>query len=191
VTAEDYEQLAREAAPEAARVRCIPVDDQGAVRVLVVPAVSTVGELSFGALDPDPAMRARIAQYLDERRCVGARVSVEPPYYQGITVVAQLRALRRMTSEGLRTRAIEALNDYLNPIRGGPDGGGWPFGRPVQTGEIFAVLQRVRGVDMVEDVRLFRADPVSGERGNAEQRVNLAPNGLVFSLGHQVRVTRG
>lgn len=201
VTAEDYEHLAREAAPEAARVRCVPADREGAVRVLVVPAVSAVstvstvssmGELAFAALDPDPGMRVRIAQYLDERRCIGARVSVEPPYYQGITVVAQLRALRRATTDGLRTRAIEALNAYLDPIRGGPDGDGWPFGRPVQAGEIFAVLQRLHGVDLVEDVRLFRADPVTGERGNnPEQRVDLPPNGLAFSQGHQVRVTRG
>jgi hypothetical protein len=94
--------------------------------------------------------------------------------------------------DGLRARAVDALNGYLDPIRGGPDGDGWPFGRPVQAGEIFAVLQRVRGVDLVEDVRLFRADPRTGERGGgAEQRLDLGPNGLVFSYGHQVRVTRG
>ncbi len=191
VTAEDYEHLAREAAPEAARVRCIPADEQGGVRVLVVPAVPAGGALDFAALDPEPAMRARIARYLDERRCLGARVSVEPPFYQGVTVVAQLRALPRTSTDGLRTRAVDALNAYLDPIRGGPDGTGWPFGRPVQAGEVFAVLQRVRGVDLVEDVRLFRADPVTGERGGEDQRLHLAPNALVFSFAHQVRVTRG
>jgi predicted phage baseplate assembly protein len=191
VTPEDYEHLAREAAPEAARVRCVPVDDQGAVRVLVVPAVPDEVQLSFGALDLDQAMHARIVQYLDERRCVGARVSVEPPYYQGITVVAALRALPRTSVEGLRSRAIDALYGYLNPVSGGPTGDGWPFGRPAQAGEIFAVLQRVHGVDLVEDVRLFRADPISGDHGSAEQRVDLPSNGLVFPFGHQVKVTRG
>lgn len=191
VTAEDYEHLARDAAPEVARVRCLPVEDQGAVRVLVVPAVSG-GQLSFGALRLAPEMRDRIVRHLDQRRCIGARVSVEPPFYLGVTVVAQVRALPRVTADGLRTRAIEALNGYLDPIRGGPDGDGWPFGRPVQVGEVFAVLQCLRDVDLVEDVRLFRADPVTGDRSNnAEQRLDLGPNGLVFSFGHQVRVTRG
>ena len=46
VTAEDYEQLALESAPEVARVRCVPAGegpDAGAVRVLVVPAATSAG----------------------------------------------------------------------------------------------------------------------------------------------------
>ena len=57
VTAEDYEQLAKEAAPEAARVRAVPAtteEDAGGVRVLVVPAVADDedGRLSFEQLVP-------------------------------------------------------------------------------------------------------------------------------------------
>ena len=52
VTAEDYEQLAKEAAPEAARVKAVPAatdEDAGGVRVLLVPAVADDedGRLSF------------------------------------------------------------------------------------------------------------------------------------------------
>jgi predicted phage baseplate assembly protein len=192
VTAEDYEQLAREAAPEAARVRCIAADQAGeAVRVLVVPAVPDPVALEFATLKPDVAMLARITEYLDERRCLGARISVEPPYYRGVTVVAKIQAKVRTAVETLRTRATAALYAYLNPVTGGPDGTGWPFGRPVQSGEIFAVLQRVPGVELVEDVRLFAADPITGERGGAVQRIDLPPHALVFSYGHQVRADRG
>jgi predicted phage baseplate assembly protein len=191
VTGEDYEQLAREAAPEAARVRCVPVAaDSDAVRILVVPAVSTGSDLEFAALRPDTELLARISAYLEERRCLGARVSVEPPFYQGVTVVAKIRAKARTASEALRTRATEALYRYLNPIVGGPDGDGWPFGRPVQVGEFFAVLQQLPGVDIVEEVRLFGADPTTGDHGNAVQRLDLPPNALFFSYGHQVRVER-
>jgi predicted phage baseplate assembly protein len=134
-------------------------------------------------------MLSRIARHLDERRCLGARISVEPPYYQGVTVVAQIQARRRSTPEAVRERARVALYAYLDPIYGGPDGGGWPFGRPVQAGDIFAVLQQLPGVDLVEDVRLFGADPISGQRGNPVQRLDLPGNALPFSFGHQVRVT--
>ncbi|HKS44913.1 MAG TPA: putative baseplate assembly protein [Amycolatopsis sp.] len=189
VTAEDYEQLARGAAPEAARVRCIPVDESSdAVRVLVVPSVPGKGELDFGALRLNPAMRKRIEDCLSERRCIGARVSVEPPYYQGVTVVAQVRAQRRTSHEGLRARAIQALYEYFSPVSGGPDGDGWPFGRPVQAGEVFAVLQRLPGVDLVHEVLLFGSDPAARERGEPVQRINLPPNAVVFSFGHQIRV---
>ena len=191
VTAEDYEQLAREAAPDVARVRCVPVDGASeAVRLLVVPAVSSTAELPFADLRPAPDVLSRISRHLDERRCLGARISVEPPFYQGVTVVAQLRARARTEPEALRSRALRALTAYLNPIVGGPDGDGWPFGRPVQAGEVFAVLQRLTGVDLVEEVRLFGADPTTGERGGAVQRLDLPSNALVFSYGHQVRVAR-
>jgi predicted phage baseplate assembly protein len=188
VTVEDYEYLAREAAPDAARVRCVPVtDDPGAVRLLVVPAVTDAVDLQFAELKPADDTLARIAGYLDERRCLGSRVSVEPPFYQGVTIVTRLRPRPRTSSATLQTRALEALYRYLNPIVGGPEGKGWPFGRPVQSGEIFAVLQQVPGVELVEDVLLFGADPVSGSRGTAVQRLDLPPHALVFSYAHQVR----
>jgi predicted phage baseplate assembly protein len=193
VTAEDYEQLAREAAPEAARVRCVPAHDAngnetGAVRVLVVPDVNQAGELNFAALQLDPAMRTRIERYLDERRCVGALLSVEPPFYQGVTVIARLRARPRTVPTALEARATQALFDYFNPISGGPDGEGWPFGRPVQSGEVFAVLQRLPGVELVEEVRLFSANPITRERGEQADRLELPSNALAFSFDHQIRV---
>ncbi len=195
VTAEDYEFLARQAAPNVARVRCVPAGAAdvaaGGVRVLVVPAVSDdgTGRLRFEELLPAEETLATISRQLDERRCVGARVMVEPPYYQGVTVVANVLARERSSVERLHERATQALYRYLNPVTGGPDGTGWPFGRPVQAGEVFAVLQRLPGVDMVEDVRLFGADPTTGERGQAVSRLDLAPHALVFSYGHQIRVT--
>lgn len=194
VTAEDYELLARAAAPGVARVRCVaagPDAAAGGVRVLVIPAVGDdgTGRLRFEQLLPADETLAAISAELEMRRCLGARVMVEPPHYQGVTVVATLLARPRTSVERLRARAIEALYRYLNPISGGPEGTGWPFGRPVQSGEVFAVLQRLSGVDMVEDVRLFGADPTTGQRGEAASRIDLGPQALVFSYEHQIRVT--
>jgi predicted phage baseplate assembly protein len=200
VTAEDYEQLVREAAPDLARVRCVPASsassagsagaDHGA-RVLVVPSArrDEAGRLDFVHLLPAASVLERIAAYLEERRCLGARIVVEPPFYQGVTVVAKLRARRRADVEPLTASALDALFDYFDPLRGGPDGKGWPFGRPVQAGEVFGVLQRLRGIDFVDDVRLYGADPRTGERGGAVNRLDLPPHALVFSYDHQVRVT--
>jgi hypothetical protein len=46
----------------------------------------------------------------------------------------------------------------------------------------------VRGVELVEDIRLFTADPVTGERGPEAVRVDLEPDSLIFSYEHQLRV---
>lgn len=191
VTVEDYELLAREAAPEVSRVRCVPAGDGGTdgVRVLVVPHVeSPEGRLAFEQLVPTDETLQRIAAYLDDRRPVGSRAVVEPPAYQGVTVVARLRARPEAASEQLREEALTALYRYLHPQLGGPDGQGWPFGRRVHVGEVYAVLQRLSGTELVEEARLFTADPVSGERGEPTERIDVGSNELVFSYEHQVRV---
>jgi predicted phage baseplate assembly protein len=194
VTAEDYEILARETAPEIARVRCISAGEAdvpaGAVRVLVVPATAAErGRILFENLEPSGDVLARIAARLDEVRVIGTRVSVEPPLYRGITVVARVVARTRVSVDRVREDALDALYRFLSPLPGGgPDGAGWPFGRPVQSGEIFGLLQRVRGVELVEDVRLFSADPVSGGRGQEVTRIDVAAHSLVFSFEHQIRI---
>lgn len=193
VTVEDYEILARQSASGIARVRCVPAseeDPHAGVRVLVVPAVADDedGTMPFTRLAPQAVLLEQVAQELDRRRAIGARVVVEPPFFQGITVVAQLLARSFADPARVRTDAAAALYRFLHPINGGADGSGWSFGRPVHAGEVYAVLQRVNGVELVEGVQLFPADPVTGERGAATQRLEIAPNALLFSYGHEVRV---
>ncbi|WP_405899251.1 putative baseplate assembly protein [Streptomyces sp. NBC_00727] len=192
VTAGDHEAIAREAAPSLRRVRCLPAapGEGGAVRVLVVPDAvpDEGGRLRFEQLIPPDSVLAAVAARLDERRLVGTRLVVEPPSYQGVTVVAGLVADEGDTDR-VRAAALDALFRHIDPLRGGTDGTGWQFGRPVQYGEVFAVLQAVPGVRLVEEVRLFPADPLTGRRGGAVDRVDVAPNALVFSHQHQIAVT--
>lgn len=192
VTAEDHEAIAREAAPSLRRVRCLPAapGEGGAVRVLVVPDAvpDEGGRLRFEQLIPPDSVLATVAGRLDERRLVGTRLVVEPPAYQGVTVVAGLVADEGETDR-VRTAALDALFRLLDPLRGGADGTGWPFGRPVQYGEVFAALQNVPGVRLVEEVRLFPANPLTGRRGGAVDRIEVAANELVFSHQHQIAVS--
>jgi predicted phage baseplate assembly protein len=190
VTVEDFEQIAREAAPEVARVRCVAAGaDSTVVRVLVVPAASAErGRLRFEQLMLADETLEKITRRLDDCRVIGSTVRVEPPVYNGVTVVARLRSRPRVDPARLQQDALDALYRHFNPTDGGPDGHGWPFGRPVQSGEVHAALQRLRGTDLVEEVRLFGADPITGERGKATDRLELQPNALVFSYEHQVLV---
>ncbi len=194
VTVEDYEILARAAAPEVARVRCVAADgDQvpaGTVKVLVVPAApDDHGRVALEDLVPAVESLERIAARLEETRVAGVRVLLEPPRYRGVTVVARLIARPRVDAAQVTADALDALYRFVSPLPGGGvDGAGWRFGRPVQHGEIFSVLRDVRGVELVEDLRLFAADPVTGQRGAETQRLNLDKHSLAFSFEHQVRV---
>ncbi len=194
VTLRDYEELARRAAPETARITCLEGEESEygayAVRVLVVPQAvpDPGGRLRFEQLVPGDDLLQRITRYLDERRLIGTRLAVGPPYYQGVTVVATVHAFRGVDTDRVRRQAHDALYEYLDPLTGGADGKGWPFGRPVQSGEMFAVLQRVPGVELVDEVILHAADPLTGKRGEATERIDLAAPSLVFSFDHRVRV---
>lgn len=192
VTAEDFEQLAKEAAPEIARVHCVAAAeaaDAGSVRVLVVPnVVGQNGRIRFEQLVPAEQTLEKVTHRLDECRLIGTRVMVEPPVYRGITVVARLRARSHTDPVRLEQAALDALYAYFHPTEGGPDGGGWPFGRPVTAGEVYSALSRVRGTELVDDVKLFGADPTTGQRGKATDRLDVEPHALVFSYEHQVMV---
>lgn len=189
VTATDFEQIASRAALELARVRCIP-DPDGGVRVLLVPhATDDRGRLEIGDLVPDENVAGKVVTAIEQRRVIGTRVVVEPPEYQGITVVARLRAHPTADPAAVREAALEALFRWFNPVSGGPDGAGWPFGRPVVGGEVYAILHGVEGLGIVEDVRMFSAHPVTVKRAkDPVERLELAENQLAFSVDHQVVV---
>ncbi|MBZ6291577.1 putative baseplate assembly protein [Streptomyces olivaceus] len=194
VTLRDYEELARRAAPETARITCLEGEESEygshAVRVLVVPQAvpDPGGRLRFEQLVPGDALLSRITRHLDERRLIGTRLAVGPPYYQGVTVVATVHAFRDVDADRVRRQTHDALYRHLDPLTGGADGKGWRFGRPVQAGEVFAVLQRVPGVELVDEVVLHPADPLTGKRGEPTDRIDLEAPALVFSFDHRVRV---
>ena len=131
---------------------------------------------------------ATVRQYLDERRMVGARVVVTPPQVPRRDGGDPGAATVACRPDQLRADVLQALYRYFDPLRGGPEGEGWAFGRPVLLGEVFGVAQRIDGVDLIEDARMYPADPISGQRGDAVTRIDLEPDSLVFSYGHQVQV---
>ena len=120
VTAEDFEQLAREAAPQVARVRPVPArsdDEAGGVRVLVVPAASADDEGGSGSRTwsrpRDARGGGRPPRRAPHRRRPGG---CEPPRYLGVTVVATLVAASADLSEELQRDAVLALYRYFNPL---------------------------------------------------------------------------
>ncbi|HEV2755279.1 MAG TPA: putative baseplate assembly protein [Actinomycetota bacterium] len=193
ITAADYENLTRNIAPEIARVKCLPVADRGdanVVRVLVLPALTegTEAAVDLDALRPSSAVLDKIERYLDERRAVGTHLIVQPPKYQAVTVVARIRARPGHPAGGVSAAAVQALSRYFHPLAGGPDGTGWPFGRPAHLGDVHAVLQSVRGVDLVGDAKLFAVNPKTGAHGPAVTRVDVDERTVVVSFRHQVLV---
>jgi hypothetical protein len=74
---------------------------------------------------------------------------------------------------------------------GGP-ATGWPFGRPLNQGELYGVVHAVAGVEAVRILRLYEVDLHTGQRAAkpAGRQIALAPDELIASGEHIVRVAR-
>lgn len=191
VTAADFERLTLEASSEVARARCLPPRDVGGpVRVLVVPHVH--GDPRTHVLRDfalDDGLVGRITEHLDERRLLGTVLELSPPYYQGVTVAALVQALPGRPATRIREQAADLLYRYVNPLTGGADGKGWLFDADINAATIAQMLERIDGVNRVEEILLFEYDLLTGERhGVGRDSIRLSDHSLFLSASHQVVV---
>ena len=149
----------------------------GVVTLVVLPYVPA------GKPEPSPGLLGAVRRYLNRRRMVTTRLEVVGPHYLAVRVIADVRTHRYVDAARVSLQIVEAIDAFLDPLGGGPDGLGWPFGRDVFRSEILQLIDGVPGVDHVLDLVLIGGE---GERrcGN----VTLCPTWLVCSGEHRIRV---
>ncbi|NET60404.1 MAG: putative baseplate assembly protein [Symploca sp. SIO2E6] len=186
VTAEDFETLAIEAGGGAvARVRCLTPtkkEDSGTVRLLLVPQANTDGIERGEGIAPDwltlePQLSEQVLAYLDERRLLGVPVACSQPEYVGVAVQTEVELepeyKNSVAQEEILRQLRVTLYRFLNPLVGGPEGNGWPFGRPVYSSDIVKLIQTVAGVRYLGAVQLFelRYQDSGWEKTLSQERV--------------------
>ena len=168
VTATDFEALTLKGSGGAiARALTLPMSANqaaGSVSVCVVPQANTdLIDLGRG-ISPDnfnlnSALRDRVLHYLDERRLLGIQVQLEQPDYVGVSVQVEVTLEPAYNNPSARAEIVHklkvALYRYLNPLTGGPEMTGWPFGRPLYPSDIMVVLQQITGVQYLGAILLF------------------------------------
>ena len=189
VTAEDFEALAL-ATPglRVARAKALPNYDPdypclalpGTVTVVAVPCVR--GE-RVAALPGERFLQA-VRLHLEAHRLVTSRVHVIGPEYVDISVRCRVHIRKRSSPAAVERRVTEALERFLDPLQGGPDNSGWPFGRPVYRSEIYQLIDGVEGVDYASEVTI-----AVGEKEQEGDAVGIPPTGLVRSGGHLLAIT--
>ena len=75
---------------------------------------------------------------------------------------------------------------FLNPLEGGFNGGGWPFGRPVFKSEVYAVVEKVSGVECVQSVGLKGEG--DGINQDSDGNVLIRQFSLVYSGVHRINI---
>jgi len=165
VTAQDLEDLAAAASAEVARATAIvpsfspynlwldprapaprPMHaeaDAGRMGVIVVP--------NAAAARPTPSLGLlrRVQAHLQERCCPTADLWVAGPEWIAVTVEATVMPTSFEEADVVRERVRTALERFLHPLTGGPDGQGWAFGRKPHGSDLSALIEAVAGVDHV------------------------------------------
>ncbi len=186
VTAEDFEWLMQEAPGEIAVSKCIPAKDRsssGLVTVIIVP------DLDEPKPYPAQGLIRQVEHYLYERcpvSLVGGLapcVQVTGPGYIEISVEATIVPKSIEQAGQVEERALAGLENFFHPLKGGPEGNGWPFGRDVYLSEVMEVLQKTGGVDYVKSLRF-----TAPAQAHDLDRVSLEPHYLVYSGKHSINM---
>ncbi|MHC4740357.1 MAG: putative baseplate assembly protein [Planctomycetota bacterium] len=165
VTAEDFETLVLESSTGIARAKTLPLFDPAEPNV-PKPGLVSVIVLPKGGASLSLALRAQVREYLDARRLVTTTIYIVEaefvPVDIGVTVVKTPEA----NSAGLEARVRDVVSEFFDPEYGGNPalavsyiaglsgerGPGWEFGRNVYRSELFELLERIDGVDHVDEI---------------------------------------
>jgi predicted phage baseplate assembly protein len=160
-------------------LQCLPA--RGSVTVVVVPWCPPARP------EPSPELLCAVARYLDRRRPLTTELHVVGPCYTTVSVRARLHP--KVVADGARLidDARAALVRFLDPLRGGPDGKGWPVGRDVYRSEVLALLNDLPGVAYVDELEIATGTQPGARCGNS----TVCAHGLVASGTHVITIDSG
>ncbi len=189
ITSHDYEQLAI-ATPglRVDRAKALPdyhpqfpcIKIPGRVSVVVVP-LSRKGRKAMPVAG-DGFLKT-VENHLNRHRLVTTDIHVIGPVYVKVSVKCTVYVKKKSGPEKVEERLIRELNSFLDPLQGGPDKNGWPFGRPVFPSEIYQLIDKVEGVNYVIDVLLSSGGKLL-EKGKS---IEISRNGLIYAGEHEIK----
>jgi phage-related baseplate assembly protein len=124
-----------------------------------------------------------VCAYLDQRRLLTTELYVIPPAYRTITITAHLIATDDADSASVQEAASAAITAYFDPLTGGDDGTGWPFGGGIYYSQVIKQLL-VAGVKRVASLSMMLDDDAAEPCGD----LLIEANELLVNGDHQIQV---
>ena len=187
VTDEDYDRLAKlTPGLRVARVKTLTLFKPGMEDYprKTIPAQTTVVVVPYSEAEipiPGPRFLSNVKQHLDQYRLITTELDVIAPEYIQITVHAVIIVEPHFKKDS--PRIVDALKRLLQPLDH-ETGHGWVFGRPVYKGDIYGLINQVKGIAYIQDLWL-EADGV-GIQKDKNGDISLPPHGLVYSGEHVI-----
>lgn len=180
VTPDDYSALAKEASAEVALVRTLPITNPAGKRELGAVTVMIVPQSEDRRPAPSAELLGSVRRYLSWRapETANHRLYLIGPTYTSIAVTVIFVPADPAEANLVICRVVADLDQYLHPLKGGPENAGWTFGNQLYLSNIYARIEAVEGVDFVVTAS-FESDP-------SATVIDIPPNQLVSSGVHRV-----
>jgi predicted phage baseplate assembly protein len=165
LAARDYEALAREASPAVAVARAVPATGPdgrtapGWVKLVVMPH----------SQDPQPqpsvGLRQEVHDYVAALAPADlAGLEVDGPDYWPVGVNVTVTPVQVDQAGPVGVAARQAIQAFLHPLTGGPDGQGWPPGRSVYLSDVAVAVGATPGLDHASELELTLDGIPQGEQ---------------------------
>lgn len=125
---------------------------QGAVTIFVVPFAPRESNYILTQEDrnyvvapqPDEKTLALVRQFFSNKRLLSSQIFICGPAYRTVTVSVEALG-SPLDSELFRKGVGSALAKYLDPLIGGDEGSGWPFGYSLRPSALLRQIQNEMG----------------------------------------------
>ncbi|WP_046867556.1 baseplate J/gp47 family protein [Microvirga massiliensis] len=149
----------------------------GSVTIVIIPYLPRMRP------EPSPRLLRTVRRYLEQRRMVTTWLHITGPTYVVVAVRARIVVEAGFRAADIVRRVEDALSAYFDPLTGGTNRNGWPFGRDVYRAEILALVRRQRGVAQISELALI-AEGNEPSCGN----VSVCATSLVAPGQHAIEV---
>jgi hypothetical protein len=146
-----------------------------------------VQDAFVAAPQPDPGALQAARDRMSAGRLIGADVFVCGPVYRYVWL-AVAAAVDIAPSTALREAIIGGLQNYLDPLVGGDQGDGWPFGDPIRPTALMRVVQDILGT--AGDVQSVSVRLDHGTLAESCQDVRIRPHELLALVHVDLKVQR-
>jgi len=167
VTLTDYEWIVQEASLKIAKVKGLDVTNPqkqfkpGWVTIMIVPHSTDAKPL------PTVELIEEVSTYLTQKAPSGLtemipvkQIHLIPPNYLRVDVDIDVVVRSIGDAKEAEIQVRDRLEEFLHPLKGGPDKSGWEFGRDVYKTEIYEAIEKINTVDYVRDIALAASEQI-------------------------------
>jgi len=192
VTKDGFERIASSAAREVARVECRAGKEEtgeiGRVTLLIVP--DTDERMPVPSEELLKQVEDKLVETAPET-IVGdqSKLTVRGPTYVEVSVDATVHSSSVESAARIQETANSALDEFSQPLTGGPNGTGWDIGDTPAPSEFSGCLEQLDRVDYVKHISVtYREGNEQVTLTGGEGTPIVASDVLVYSGQHDVTV---